>query len=202
MVPERKPRVQPLRLTLRLASALAAILLVITFGAEFIFGAIHRPQEMAADTLVMMEAARAPEDAQPEPLIQWGPPDEMGVVNGMGGDSLAMEEPMLEMEPMPDEEAMPEMEILPQEQPETEEEAIEEVPDKAKPSSAKGDDLILGINTDEGGEIISRSEPALAQQQPESRPWPEILKWTQITLAVIAVGGGLTLLILRRRRHP
>ncbi|MFW5713790.1 MAG: anti-sigma factor family protein [Brevefilum sp.] len=193
MVPERIPRRQTMQTTLRLASALAAILLVVTFGAEFIFGEIRQPQEMAADAPVMMEAARAPEDATPAPLIQWGPPGDQPV--GMGGDASNMEEstgePMLEMEPVPEEEAAPEEEP----------EIIQEDPEEAEPPAAKGGDLILGVNTNEGGEIIERSEPAVVQQEPQPLPWPDILHWAQIALAVITVGGGLALLILRQRRR-
>lgn len=192
MVPERKPRKQPLRMTLRLASALAAILLVVLFGAEFILGAFRPPMMLEAQAPAM-EAARTADEAAPEPLIQWGAPG--GQAGGMGGDSAAMEEPMPEMEPLPEEEAAPEMETLPEEQPQIQEEAAEEAP------ASKGGDLILGINPDQGGEIIERSQPASVQEQPGGFPWQKILRWSQIALAIIAVGGGLALLLLRARKR-
>ena len=189
MISVRKPRRQPLQMTLRLASALAAILLVVVFGAEFILGQIQSPRMLEAEVPVM-EAARVADEATPKPLIQWGPPGDQA--GGMGGGPPAMEEPMLEMEAMPEE--APEAEELPEEQPEIQPEEAEEAP------AAKGGDLILGINPDQGGEIIDRSEPATAQPESEPLPWPEILNWVQITLAVIAVGGGLALLFLRVRK--
>ena len=185
MVSVRKPRKQPLQTTLRLASALAAILLVVLFGAEFILGEI-RPSQMLEAEAPVMEAARVADDATLEPLIQWGPPGDQA--GGMGGGAPAMGEPMLEMEAMPEE--APETE----EQPEVPLEEAEEAP------AAKGGDLILGINPDRGGEIIDRSGPTSAQPESTLLPWPEILLWSQITLAAIAVGGGLALLILRVRK--
>jgi len=194
MVPERKSRKQSLRMTLRLASALAAILLVVLFGAEFILSEIRQPMMLDAEA-PMMEAARVADEATPEPLIQWGAPG--GQAGGMGGDSAAMEEPIeepvLEMEPLPEEEPAPEIESLPEEAPETQEEEAEEAP------ASKGGDLILGINPDQGGEIIERSQPSSVQQEPTGFPWQEILRWSQIALAIIAVGGGLALLLLRTR---
>jgi len=183
MLPERTPHKQPLRMTLRLASALAAILLVVLFGAEFILGEV-RQQLMLEAEAPMMEAARVADEETPEPLIQWGPPGMGGEAGGAGGDSLAMEEPMLEMGPKSEEEQTPEIETLPEEAP-----------------ASKGADLILGINPDQGGEIIDRSQPATIQKEPDRLPWPEVLHWAQIVLAVIAVGGGLALLILRVRKR-
>lgn len=179
MVPERRPHRQPLQGALRLASALAAILLVVMFGAEFILGEVRQPA-MLADEAPAMEAARAPEAEEPEPLIQWGQPGTGGESVGMGGESAEIEEPMGQMEVMPEEET-------------TEEQA--EAP------SAKSDELILGINADEGGEIIERSEPAAIQREPEPLPWAAFFYWAQIALVVIAVGGALALLILRLRRR-
>jgi hypothetical protein len=182
MLPERKPRNQPLQTTLRLASALAAILLVVLFGIDFILGEIRQPLMLEAEA-PLMEAARVPEEESPEPLIQWGPPG--GEASGMGGDTAIMEEPMLEMEPLPEDEQAPEIQ---------EQEADE-------PPASKGGDLILGINTDRSGEVIDRSQPTTVQPEPERLPWPEILQWVQIALAAIAVGGGLALLILHLRKQ-
>jgi hypothetical protein len=201
MVPERRPHRHPVQFGLRLASALAAILLVVTFGADFIFSEVRPSQELAADAIVMMEAAQAPTDSTPEPLIQWGPPEARGEVNGMGGDALAMEEPMLEIDSVPAEEIAPESEILPAKPSEIQEQAVGEAPDPNNSAGAKSQELILGINKDQAGEIINRSEPASTQPEPAPLSWAEILRWAQISLAVIAVGCGLAVLILRRRGH-
>lgn len=191
MVPMRKPHRQPLQGVLRLASALAAVLLVVSFGARFILNEIRQHVMLAAEAPAM-EAARAPDEAPPpEPLIQWGPPGTGGEAGGMGGDSLAMEELMLEMETVPEEEAAPE---IAQEEP-------EEAQAETEQPASKGGDLILGINPDQGGEIIDRSEPAVVQQDPVSTTGPDLLFWAQITLGVIAVGSGLALLILRHRKR-
>ena len=189
MVSVRKPSRQPLQTTLRLASALAAILLVVVFSAEFFLGEI-RPSLMLEAEAPVMESARVADDATLEPLIQWGAPGDQA--GGMGGGGPAMGEPILEMEAMPEE--APETEELPEEQPEIPLEEAEEAP------AAKGGDLILGINPDRGGEIIERSEPASAQPESEPLPWPEILRWFQIILAAIAVSGGLALFFLRVRK--
>lgn len=181
MVPVRKPRKQPLQGALRLASALAAVLLVVSFGARFILNEIQQPAMLAAEAPAM-EAARAPDEASPEPLIQWGPPSNGGEAGGMGGDSLAMEEPMREMEPVPEEE-------------------VAEAPLETEQPAAKGGDLILGINPDQGGEIIDRSQPAVILPDQVSKAGPDFFFWVQITLGVIAAGGGLTLWILRQRRR-
>ena len=214
MVTVRKPRRQPLQMTLRLASALAAILLVVLFGAEFILAPTRQPEMLAAEAPAAeapaaeapaMEAARVEDAEEPEPLIQWGPPNTGGEAGGMGGDSSAMEAPIMEMEApeeeAPVEESPVEESPLPEDQPETFESPGEaEDPQEAATPEAKGD-LILGINPDEGGEIITSSEPARAATEEAPQPWREALRWAQIALAAIALGGGLALLILRQRRR-
>lgn len=202
MVAERKPRRQPLQAGLRLASALAAVLLVVLFGVEFILGEIRQPEMLAAEApaLEVMEAARAPMEETPVPLIQWEPSGQGGgAAGGIGGEGddiiiieEPVEEPVMELEAAPEEES-PEIEALPQE------ESLGAGETSEQPA-AKGDDLILGINPDEGGEIIDRSEPADLPMEPATQPWSGILRWAQIALAVIAVGGGIALLLLRRNR--
>ena len=205
MVPVRTSSRQPLQMGLRLASALAAILLVVLFGAEFILGQIPQPAMLAAEAPAM-EAARADDEAEPEPLIQWGPPAAGGKGGGVGGNSAAMEEPMLEMEALPADEASPEMEApveeppLAESQPESQPEIQAEQEEAAEMLSENGD-LILGINPDQGGEIIASSAPADASSENIPLPWPAVLHWMQIALAVIAVGGGLALLVLRLSRR-
>lgn len=186
MVEVYKKNPQPLVPILRLASSLAAILLVVLFGVELLIGGrLQFGSQLAAKP--MMEAAKiADEDAQ-EPLILWGPSD----VDGMGGAEFAAEEPMLEMEEEMLAEA-PETEMMP-------------LPDEeidmfsAEDRGADEDQLILGINTDEGGEIIQRSEPAAHPSQARLI-WRDPLRLGQLALAVIAVGGGVTLWILHHKR--
>lgn len=184
MVPMRKLSKQPLQGVLRLASALAAVLLVVSFGARFILTEIRQPAMLAAEAPAI-EAARAPDEASPEPLIQWGPPGTGGEAGGMGGDSLAMEEPLREMEAVP----------------EIAQEEVEDEQAETEQQAGKGGDLILGINPDQGGEIIDRSEPAVVQPNPVSPAGLDLLFWVQITLGVIAVGGGLATWILRHRKR-
>lgn len=201
MVTERQPRRQPLQMTLRVASALAAILLVVLFGTQFILGQIAQPSMLAAEAPAM-ESADAAIETEPEPLIQWGPPDAGGEAGGYGGGPPARGEPILEME-VPAEGAPPEEPLaeeapledaLPEDQPETQLEQEE----SAKQPAEKGD-LILGINPEMQGEIIESSQPEAVRSAAEPLPWADILRWAQIALAVLAVGGGLALLILRKR---
>jgi hypothetical protein len=204
MVAERQPRRQPLQMSLRLASALAAILLVVLFGAEFILGQIPQPELLTAEAPAM-DSARSPVGTEPEPLIQWGPPGGAGGVGGYGGDASAMEEPILEME-APQEEAPPEEPILEEEleapsdtaEPEAQPEIQAEQGESVQGAAEKGD-LILGINPEMQGEIIDSSQPADTAPAGELFPWAGFLHGAQIALALIAVGGGLALLILRKR---
>jgi len=195
MVTVRRKKRQPLFTALRLASSLAAILLVVLFGVELIVGGSLQETPLTASE-PMMEAARVADDAKPQPLIIWSEPGMgggSGVAEGMGGDSSISEVPMLEIEPEEPELEFEE-EALPQEQPEAEAERFSFEDDAVDEKN-----LILGINADEGGEIIDRSEPA---GQTEETPFfvPDTLRWLQIALAAIALMGALALLILRRQR--
>lgn len=193
MVTVRSKKRQPLFTALRLASSLAAILLVVLFGVELITNGSFQDTPLTASE-PQMEAARVAEDAKPQPLIIWSEPGMGGgAAEGMGGDSSVSEAPMLEMEPLQPETELEE-EALPQEQPEAEAERFSfedgEVDEK---------NLILGINVDEGGEIIDRSDPA---GQMEQTPFfaTDSLRWLQIALAAIALIGALALLVLQRQR--
>lgn len=192
MVTVRRKKRQPLFTALRLASSLAAILLVVLFGVELIVGGRLQETPLTASE-PMMEAARvADQEATPEPLIIWSEPGVGGgEPSGLGGNGLAVEEPMLEMDPaLPETET--EEEVLPQEQPEAEVESF-----ALEDDVTDGKNLILGINPEEGGEIIDESEPA---GQTEEAPFslPVTLRLLQIALAAIALIGALTLLVLRR----
>jgi len=211
MVTVRRPRQAPIFTTLRLASALAALLLVALIGVEFLFtsGPLARPQLGAKP---MMEAAMVADDASLEPLILWGVPgaggygsDEPVVGYGGGGEAAMVEEPVM-VESMPVESELPvEEEILAEEAPEIMLEAEILPPDAEtaempqSPSSDQKELPILGINPDESGEIISRSSDSAPSAVPQP-VWRLIVRWLQITLGAVVVVGGLSLLLLHVRR--
>lgn len=212
MVTVRKQKAAPFAGTLRLASALAAILMVVLFGVEFLFtsGPLARTQMASAP---QMEAAVMMDDAEPAPLILWGHPGVGGggadmPVEGRGGEGPVMMEAPVIIESMPVEVEVaveePLTEELPAEMPEMMVEAeISPPADTAmKPllEAAEGEKQmpILGINLDEGGEIIQRSGDTLGIQATPPA-WRVILRAVQIALGVVAVGGGLTWWLLRRR---
>jgi len=214
MVTVRKKKAAPFAGTLRLASALAAILMVALFGVEFLFtsGPLARTQMTSAP---QMEAAVMMDAAQPEPLIVWGAPGTGGAggfVDGRGGDGpVVMEAPVM-IESMPVEEEVAVEELLTEELPSGMPEEVPEMMLEAELSppadtemealqmAAEGEKqmLILGINLDEGGEIIQRSGDTLGIQTAPPA-WRVILRAVQIALGAIAVGGGLTWWLLRRR---
>jgi len=62
------------------------------------------------------------------------------------------------------------------------------------------DSLILGLNLEESGETIARSEPGAGAAEPVTTARdPNPFRLAQIILAVIAVGGGVALWILRKK---
>jgi negative regulator of sigma E activity len=210
MVTVRRPKKQPFVGTLRLTSALAAVMLVVMFGVEFLLtsGPLARPQMEAAP---MVETAL--DSGEPQPLIVWGQPGAGGAeakVNGMGGGVDMMEEPMM-IESMPverevaveDAPAPGEMpEDIPAGEPEIMLEAMPEAQEEAYALQMPLDDEsgmpILGINPEEGGEIISRSSDFIVEETTQPA-WRRALRAVQIALGAIAVGGGLAWWVLRRR---
>ena len=222
MVTVRKKKAAPFAGTLRLASTLAAILMVVLFGVEFLFtsGPLARTQMASAP---QMEAAVMMDDAEPAPLILWGHPGVGGggvdmPIEGRGGDGPVMMEAPVIIESMPVEvevaveEAMPVEEPVAEDLPAVMPEAMPEMMAEAELSppadtemeslqmAAEGEKQmpILGINLDEGGEIIQRSGDTLGIQATPPA-WRVILRAVQIALGVFAVGGGLTWWLLRRR---
>ncbi len=200
MVTVRRKR-QPLFTALRWTTPVAAILMVVLFSVELLTGGPFLASRSQSAVLEMDESAPA-EEASPEPLILWGAPGVEGSGGGMGGDAAdsemrAAQEPMMEMLPAPEEEAV-EATAMPQEQAEegltapmdAEEESLEAY-------KSAGDSPILGINTDQGGDVISTSEDATPPTSPIARL--RAIRWAEIALAVIAAGGGIALLILRKR---
>jgi hypothetical protein len=205
MVTVRSQKKQPFVASLRLATALAAILLVVLFSVEFLFasGPLSRPQ-MGADT--MLEIAMVADEANPEPLIVWGAPGAGGADPrhfGMGGDAALMQEPVM-VESMPVEpEVAVEEEIPPADEPELMLEAAslpegEEAPEDLHMTSGIDKELpILGINIEEGGEIISRYADTFTEEAAQPA-WRLVVRLLQIALGAILVGGGLAWWIFRR----
>jgi hypothetical protein len=203
MVKVRRKQRHPLTLAMRWATTVAAILLVVLFGADLLFKGPILARSSLQEAAPAMEAMTLSEDMAanaeptPEPLILWGAPNAPGRGGGDeaeafglgGGGTGAVEEPITEA-PVP----------------------IDEVPEEAPPgpveatpqdtetfSKGTGESPILGLNPDQGGEIVSTSEaPAAA----ESAAWLSnlsVLNWVEIALAVIILASGMTWLILRKR---
>jgi hypothetical protein len=221
MVTVRSQKKSPFIAPLRLASALAAILLVVLFGVEFLFtsGPLASPQMASAP---MLEAAMVYDDAEPQPLIVWGHPGTGGgadmPVEGRGGDgSLMMEAPVM-VESMPVEvegaveEELPAEELTPAEAPES---MLEDEPEmmleaeilpptevdmETLEMAPEGEKLllILGINPEQGGEVIFRSGDTMGIQTAQPA-WRMVLRVLQIALGAIVVGGGLTWWLLLRQ---
>ena len=205
MVTVRSPKKQPLLGSLRLASVLAAFLLMVSFGVEFLLasGPLAQPR-MAAKP--MLEEYHAMEVAvledEPEPLIVWGESD--GQVDGMGEGVDVMEEPVM-VESMPVEpEAAVEEEILPEEEPELlmEAEMLSPGDEEAEPLRLDPDyeekTPILGINEAESGEIINRSADSFVEEM-TTPTWRLVLRVIQVALGTAVIGGGLAWWLLRRR---
>jgi len=198
MVTVRPQKKQPYVGTLRLASVLAAFLLMVSFGVEFLFTSGPLAQPRMADE-AMMEVAIMEEE--PEPLIMWGEPEEF--YNAMEEGVDAMEEPVT-VESMPIEpEAAIEEEVLPEEEPELilETEALPpaEIDEDILQLDPEDEEKmpILGINEEESGEIISRYTDTLTEEI-TIPTWLIILRTLQITLSAALVGGGITWWLLRR----
>ncbi len=213
MVTVRKPR-QPLFTTLRLATAIASILLVVLLSLEGIAGLPKA--SMVEAPLAMEESARAFDtETTPEPLIIWGGQEaaSVGMGGGMGGgiggggggeaDSFITEELTLEVDP---EAVLEETVVAPAEEP-VKATAVAEIPPETPEETVEADrasikapdeELILGLNTDEAGQIIKSSIPAETNaEKPALQISP--IRWVEIGLAVIALGGGIGLLIHRKR---
>jgi len=192
MVKVRGQKNKPLFLTLRLATSFAAILLVALFGVQLALQGGIIPPRMQSEA-PMLEAASVEDEATPEPLIFWTEPGVGGGVEGYGGgppEGMA-EESFIAEEPVEGEEEAPAEEpAMPKEQPE-----IESVPSI---QDYEDSSPILGINPEESGKILDRSQPGVEEQE-VAPDWSTIIQWIQIALAVIAVGGGVTLLLIRRK---
>ena len=210
MATVRSQKKQPVFNSLRLASSLAAVLMVVLLGVEFLFveGRLSARTSFEAP---MMEAVSEVSEASPEPLIQWEGQSVDGSGSGGGAEGLGTGAPVIEM-PMEESEAVqPEAEIESVE----EEEPLTEVRDPTpaekrltqdtnetesfEDESDTEDELILGINPDQAGDMIDSSKSTKVVEG-VSFNWQKVIRWGQITLAVIALSCGLALWILRRKQ--
>ncbi|MDY6866979.1 MAG: hypothetical protein SVT56_03610 [Chloroflexota bacterium] len=203
MVTVRKPKRKPLFIYLRLAASFAAILLVVLVGFELIWGGRMGSEARLAAEAPVMEADSLAAEATPEPLILWGRLEGGGgagsqeSVTGYGGVGGVV--PENEEQPKMMEEAVPMEE--PVEGEEQAEEMVEDMPEDAEISKAAGEAeevSILGLNPEEGGETLSRSEPQIKDQEITTKGW-SALRWIQVSLALIALGGGALLFLMRRK---
>ncbi len=195
-------RKQPLLTMMRWASSVAAILLVVLFGADLIFKSnlIARPMLQAAPVMESMtyaEDSTANTEATPEPLILWGVPNAAGSGGGsaeseafgLGGGGGSSEEPVIETG-TPPEEVTEEVATLPTETTSDDTRIV---------SKEAGESPILGLNPEQGGEIVSSSTQVTAQTTENWLSRISAIQWVEIALAVIALGSGVTWLIIRKR---
>ena len=224
MVTARKPQGSPFFTTLKLATSFAAILLVTLFGFELLMGSGLMATRLASEAPAI-ESMRSVEDTDtvPQPLIQWGATGGevagkgggSDVHYGMGSETFMAEEIAVEAEALPPEEMLEMMPVedfpadgypveeMPAEEPPAQEmvlpEAEESIGMTAIEEAPAEEDLILGINLDQAGEIISKSSPA-GYQEASKFERTNLLRWSQIVLAVIVLAGVIALFILRSRR--
>lgn len=94
---------------------------------------------------------------------------------------------------------------LPEAAPPPVENSEEEVsPDQVEATPVETSDidqeaLILGLNTEEGGQVISQSVDSGAQVETQRLALTPI-QWVEIGLGALALGLGITALVLRRKR--
>jgi hypothetical protein len=186
MVKVRKQK-RPFFTGVRWATSAAAILLVVIFGAEQLFGnmlaasapmaaePVFESLEMEQDTATLAEEEPNTKAAEPEPLIIWGVPGAGGggdAVDGLGGGGG-----------MPPEE-------LPTDTPPSETRAFDDT---------EGESLILGINTDQAGEVTYSDEEKMAESP--STSWLAALtplRWAEIGLGALTLTGVIILLVKRK----
>ena len=220
MVTLQKRRKSPILQPLRLASALAAILLVVLLGAETLLSRMPLTRT-PLDSAPIMKTVVMTDEVKPEPLIIWQQPAMGGAeaqFAGRGGDAAVMMDTAAMAESMPVgmedpvEQDMPAEELTLAAAPEMMLDAAPEIMLEAEPISSTGAGvdalgivenaemhLILGINLEQGGEIIHRSGDSIDRlaTQPAWRP---ILRALQIALGTLALGSSLAWWLLSRRR--
>ena len=202
MVKVRKPK-RPFFTSIRWATSVAAILLVVVFGAEYLLGNIlaasapmtaepvFESLEMDQDMAAMSEEEPNTKAAEPEPLIIWGVPGAGGggdMVNGLGGGGgdagISESSPII-----PSDDGTP-PEDLPIDIPPSGERAFDDT---------EGESPILGINSDQAGEVTYSGEEETAESP--SPGWLAALtplRWAEIGLGVLTLTGVIILLVKRK----
>lgn len=214
-------KVSPMFPVFRFASAAAAIMLMLVFAGQYLLGPqlfmARQPapnqEMMLAEAPDMEYSKEAPVET---PLILWGDQSAssygvggalgMGGAVGMGGgiDPLSPEEAAKLAGEEQTVEAL-EMPVMQESEPEAEsqiftmEEPAAEAPEMlaARPDSASAVPLILGVNEEEGGEVVAQSSPSELLIQTEHKL--STLNWIEIALGFLALGTGVVAFILRRK---
>jgi len=202
MVKVRKQK-QPFFATIRWATSLAAILLVVMFGAEFILsGSFAAKSEMADAPMLeyaIVEDQAAIEEEMPnekaavEPLIIWGAP---ASGSGGGGDTTALgiggggDMDMVESMPVaPSGGGGEQVESTPTETPTA----------QRTMGDGEDEDLILGINSEQAGQIVSTSEAPVAEPTSGWLANLTPIRWAEIGLGMFVLAGVILLLIRKRK---
>lgn len=202
MVKVRQKRQVPWFSTLKLATSLAAILLVMLFSFEIIlqrgfFSGAQTSMEDGAQT----ESLKTMDEETPPPLIFWSEPGQGGgggKAEDMPEDSEIVTAPQIDLERSPEE---PDVKEEPAEEGILEESPVTEsdLPPTEEAPTEPDLDLILGLKPEAGGEIINQSEPTTTASG-ASRTILDICDWLQIALALFVLFGGITLWILRSKQ--
>jgi len=196
MVSVRRKKQPPLFTALRLASSIAAVLLVALVGIELVLGYGLGTGLMASQALETVSDSVESQDPA-EPLILWAEPG-ANEASAMGGgsdersystDIESAESLEMEAKAAPVEEDL-ESGVLSEEA---------ETSKAADEGEAEGP--ILGLNPEEGGEIIERSESAVTEDDAAPGVFLGVFRWAQIALGVIAATGLITLWILHKKRQ-
>ena len=212
MVKIRQKRRAPWFSTLKLATSLAAILLVVLFSFEIIIqrGFLGGDQT-ALESGSQTESYKTLAEETPQPLIFWSEPGigggEEATTMEMAEDSnIAAEAPQVYPDRSPEESEInqdPVDEEMLEESPATDDlspPSEEKVTGLEEESTTESDgDLILGLNPNSGGEIINQSEPATVTSR-ASQTMMDIFNWLQIGLAFFIFIGGVILWIFRRKQ--
>jgi hypothetical protein len=191
MVPVRRKKQKPLFTFMRWASSFAAILLILLVGVQLVLGGGFKAGSQLAAEAPVNEADTFTAKGTPEPLILWGDSESGGAgaetgMNGYGsGGGIEIERVE---QPETADEAAPMEEFAEETSTETE---------VSKRGSEQEEDIILGLKPEEGGEILTQSEPAPQDSEINTAHWGAI-RWIEIALAVIALGGGIIIWLSHR----
>ena len=197
MVKVRKQK-QPFFTSIRWATSVAAILLVVMFGADLLLGgtfAARSTMESAPpmeQSLEMQDEATLAEEipeakaAEPDPLIFWGVPGSGGggdsEAYGLGGGGDAgINEQTIPEEPSGGGDLPPETQT-----------------DMRSAEDTEGESLILGINTDQAEEEMYTIERVDEEPSPRWLAALTPLRWAEIGLAVVILTGVIILLVGKR----